>query len=240
MKVVYRKSDFEQKSVQRFLRVDPIAERFPHVTTYNYAENSPIANIDLWGLQAENFMTKFKNPGELKVKVPDPGKAQIQNYSSTVKDVKVNFENMKTKFSETPQEILTNSKAEFNEPVDGNGNPSAFKEGSFIKIDIDGPLNNSFVKVKDITNKEECFSATFQTMEGHIEKGEITFNLSKNNDGGYTFNITSQSQVDMGMAPEGFSRDQQKKSWIEVLNNFVIQSGGKETKRESSSQDPKN
>ena len=31
--------------------MDPISDKFPHVTTYNYAENSPIANIDLWGLQ---------------------------------------------------------------------------------------------------------------------------------------------------------------------------------------------
>jgi len=32
--------------------VDPISDKFPHVSTYNYAENSPVSNIDLWGLQA--------------------------------------------------------------------------------------------------------------------------------------------------------------------------------------------
>ena len=37
--------------VPQFSGVDPISEKFPHVSTYNYAENSPIANIDLWGLQ---------------------------------------------------------------------------------------------------------------------------------------------------------------------------------------------
>ncbi|MCK5136389.1 MAG: hypothetical protein KAR19_11425 [Bacteroidales bacterium] len=36
----------------RFTGLDPIAEEFYHVSPYNYAENSPIANIDLWGLQA--------------------------------------------------------------------------------------------------------------------------------------------------------------------------------------------
>ena len=35
----------------RFIGIDPIAEKFYYVTPYNYAENSPIANIDLWGLQ---------------------------------------------------------------------------------------------------------------------------------------------------------------------------------------------
>lgn len=38
--------------IGRFTGVDPIADEFVWVNTYNYAENSPIANIDLWGLQA--------------------------------------------------------------------------------------------------------------------------------------------------------------------------------------------
>lgn len=39
----------------RFTCLDPIAEDFYHVTPYNYAENSPIANVDLWGLQKLPF-----------------------------------------------------------------------------------------------------------------------------------------------------------------------------------------
>jgi len=35
----------------RFSGIDPIAEDYYYVTPYNYAENEPIANIDLWGLQ---------------------------------------------------------------------------------------------------------------------------------------------------------------------------------------------
>lgn len=35
----------------RFFGVDPIADKFPHVNSYNYAENEPVANIDLHGLQ---------------------------------------------------------------------------------------------------------------------------------------------------------------------------------------------
>lgn len=31
--------------------MDPIADQFAWVSTFNYAENEPIANIDLWGLQ---------------------------------------------------------------------------------------------------------------------------------------------------------------------------------------------
>ncbi len=38
--------------IARFTGVDPISDEFPWVSTYNYAENEPIANIDLHGLQA--------------------------------------------------------------------------------------------------------------------------------------------------------------------------------------------
>ncbi len=38
-------------SLERFPSVDPIADQFAFVSPFNYAENSPIANIDLWGLQ---------------------------------------------------------------------------------------------------------------------------------------------------------------------------------------------
>lgn len=42
-----------------------------------------------------------------------------------------------------------------------------------------------------------------------------------------------------GMAPEKFSRDQQKQSWIEVLNNITKYLGGEETKREVKIIEPK-
>jgi len=38
-------------SVGRFFGVDPVIEKFPWVTPYNYAENEPVGHIDLWGLQ---------------------------------------------------------------------------------------------------------------------------------------------------------------------------------------------
>lgn len=39
-------------TIGRFTGVDPISDQFAFVSTYNYAENSPIGNIDLHGLQA--------------------------------------------------------------------------------------------------------------------------------------------------------------------------------------------
>jgi len=41
--------------VGRFTGVDPIAGEFAHVSTYNYASNDPVKNIDLHGLQGVNI-----------------------------------------------------------------------------------------------------------------------------------------------------------------------------------------
>lgn len=38
-------------AIGRFPSIDPKSDAFPHVSTYNYAENEPVGSIDLWGLQ---------------------------------------------------------------------------------------------------------------------------------------------------------------------------------------------
>jgi RHS repeat-associated protein len=48
----------------RFTGVDPISDRFPHVSTFNYAENEPIANIDLHGLQKVSSNQPFEQVRE--------------------------------------------------------------------------------------------------------------------------------------------------------------------------------
>ncbi|MEQ1746638.1 MAG: RHS repeat-associated core domain-containing protein, partial [Saprospiraceae bacterium] len=50
----------------RFSGVDPIADKFAWVSVYNYAENEPIANIDLWGLQKyKPKIEPIEGPGDL-------------------------------------------------------------------------------------------------------------------------------------------------------------------------------
>jgi RHS repeat-associated protein len=41
-------------TMARFVQVDPLAEKFPHWTTYQYTGNSPIVNIDMDGLEPIN------------------------------------------------------------------------------------------------------------------------------------------------------------------------------------------
>ena len=225
----------------RFLSTDPLEKEYPWNSPYTFAENRVIDGKDLEGKEWENFMTSLSKPGELAIKLPNRETAQIQSYNTSISNAKMSFSDFKAAFKTAPQNILTNSKAKFNAPVDEEGKPSQFKVGSYIKIDINGPMNNAYVKVVGMIESEDgkSMSATFATMEGHIEKGIIKFSLTDKGDGNYDFNITSMSEVDMGMAPEGFSRDQQRKSWEEVLDKVVETSGGTETKRTEKVIEPK-
>ncbi|HMP26297.1 MAG TPA: RHS repeat-associated core domain-containing protein [Saprospiraceae bacterium] len=52
-------------AIGRFTGVDPIADRFAHLSVYNYASNDPISNIDLHGLQGIKY-TELDNNGNVK------------------------------------------------------------------------------------------------------------------------------------------------------------------------------
>jgi len=56
--------------VGRFTGVDPISDQFAHLSTYNYASNDPILNIDLWGLQGVPYSVPF-NDGNTITILPD-------------------------------------------------------------------------------------------------------------------------------------------------------------------------
>jgi RHS repeat-associated protein len=230
--------------IGRFLQIDPLAPKYVHNSTYAYAENRVINGVDLEGLEWENFMTKFKKPSELKIKpVPSGKNVQNQTYSTTVEGAKKSVGDLYTTFKQRPQELLNNSKAEF-QPVDGNGNKldnANLKVGSNIEVDIDGPMNNSYVRVTDEQTTKNGFSLTFSTLEGHIEAGAITFSVNQGKEGDITFSINSTSKVDQGAASlfKGFARNQQKQSWLEVLDNIGKYFQGKEKDRKVTTNEEK-
>ncbi|WP_257668571.1 DUF6443 domain-containing protein [Parapedobacter tibetensis] len=52
--------------IGKFVSIDPIAEKFSHVSPYNYAENNPSSGIDLWGLQFVPFQYLQNDEGARK------------------------------------------------------------------------------------------------------------------------------------------------------------------------------
>lgn len=81
------------KSINIFDGPDPISSQFPHVNSYNYAELSPVANIDLWGLQkyraVANFIFGHENKGSIQTasdhsREHTPGIAFVQDATFAV------------------------------------------------------------------------------------------------------------------------------------------------------------
>ncbi|MCT4582028.1 MAG: DUF1990 domain-containing protein [Flavobacteriales bacterium] len=216
----------------RFFAVDPLAIEFPWNSPYAFSENRVVDGVELEGLEWENFMSKFYAPGSLKIKRPT-SLGQSQHFGVTIKNPTTTFQDMKNTFKSTPEKYLTNSKATFNSPVDKEGNSSSFVKGSYIFIEINLLLNNGYVKVEEIKEEDSYISAKFVTLEGHVEKGEIEFELYETTDGNIHFNISSISEVDQMAAKlfESTARSEQTKSWQEVLDNIVEESGGEEVER---------
>ena len=226
----------------RFLSTDPLEKEYPRNSPYAFAENRPIDGRDLEGKEWENINASNKKPGELFMKLPNKETAQRQQYSISIQDSKKTFASLASDFKKAPEKLLSNSKATFHSPVDAEGKPSQFKVGSYIKIDIDAPFASGYVKVVAMEEKDASMSATFATMEGHIEKGMIKFTLTDKGNGKVDFSINSMSEIDMWGAKtfaKDKSRTKQKESWQEVLTNLVKTTGGKETKRDTKVVDPK-
>ena len=73
-------------AVGRFTGVDPIADRFAWVSTYNYAENELVANIDLHGLQRyKPDMKEIEKPSDLI------SSKMLHNLKEGVKTVLIEF-----------------------------------------------------------------------------------------------------------------------------------------------------
>jgi RHS repeat-associated protein len=93
-----------EAGIGRFTGVDPIADEFPWVSTYNYAENDPIVNIDLHGLQKVNSNDERAIP-----KRSWTGSAPIAIYNS---QLRINYSTdaaqlkpLYSKFEQTPDHI---------------------------------------------------------------------------------------------------------------------------------------
>ncbi|MEL7124549.1 MAG: RHS repeat-associated core domain-containing protein, partial [Bacteroidota bacterium] len=69
-------------AIGRFTGVDPISDEFPWVSTFNYAENEPIASIDLHGLQRLDYRVS-----ERLNAIGNNLKNKVENFISGTKNV---------------------------------------------------------------------------------------------------------------------------------------------------------
>ena len=71
-----------EKVAQRFLSVDPLTSKFPMLTPYQFASNTPIWAVDLDGLEARVYtdLTKFGAPHSFLSVIDDEGVIHVYTY----------------------------------------------------------------------------------------------------------------------------------------------------------------
>jgi hypothetical protein len=135
--------------VGRFTGVDPIADEFPWVTPYNYAENRPVNGVDLWGLQyldanlkIELEKTTIKVSGRLDVNV------KIINLSSS--SPKREFMDYHDQKSSKAFDNLNTLTYTSNVPLDPNTGKMLNKN---FRIEGNVDINFKFIAVENSLNK---------------------------------------------------------------------------------------
>jgi RHS repeat-associated protein len=168
---------FYDPTLGRFPNVDPIIEKFPYLTPYNYASNNPVTNIDLWGLQGTNansiwegfkqlgptIMQGFEEMGISFQKKHEEVKSDKPASSSTDKSVKY----------DGGDEIMIKDKTE-GTSMDGsnvNGTPRNIIEMEESLPSFD---NNIMDAVKNLTSViESALGGKKQPIKKEIENGTV-------------------------------------------------------------------
>lgn len=139
----------------RFLSEDPIAKQYPELTPYQFASNSPVASIDLDGLE-----------GLVATGMPDPVSGRPTGMILTVKDASkinkaVTVGAFKAVFSEPLPKKLIDHYAY------GNGQPYKLTMDEVMSLNVTktgiaGRVEADFEKYKEITSNV-----------GHRDKGKV-------------------------------------------------------------------
>lgn len=71
---------FYDLQIGRFPNLDPASDKFVHLSSYNYASNNPVTNIDLWGLQGlgANFIMDLILLGSKYKSILNDAKPSVQ------------------------------------------------------------------------------------------------------------------------------------------------------------------
>ena len=167
----------------RFMGVDPLTSKYPMLTPYQFASNTPIQAIDLDGLEglqylqimktSNNDKTVIKRIVEVDVHVAVSQKAESNHFkSSEVKSIESNL----------------NKEYNNNEYKDANGNEVEFVF-NMIEFDVDNTTSEDYAKKLKINSDNYIKTKNGITMAA---KG---FVIEKSNLDGNTQGSTRQNHV---------------------------------------------
>ena len=152
--------------IGRFIQVDPIAEQFPHVSPMNYAENSPIANIDLHGLQKSGINKEAEFHRQVDQAVVQPIRDAVNKTIETISSIPGKIKSLmsnETPFNSTGEvagsgiEIFSNTKL----PGNGTANTPEAADGSTVILEENEinqmiPADAGGVMLKQATQSQEA------------------------------------------------------------------------------------
>lgn len=149
--------------------VYPISEQFPHVSSCNYAENAPIANVDLWGLQKY-----YAANGSYIGSYGDSEEERVVNDINKTNQVAQTLDKGKSEeLNDTEIEYLTNNSARL-----------------LRAEDLNGAYDEFAIKYKDFRDRETAmavYEGFFTDSEGKVFNGYQLGSLEtemKGDDGG--------------------------------------------------------
>jgi len=156
--------------IGRFPSLDPKADAFAFVSPYNYAENEPIANIDLWGLQAWS-------------KIRDWEAEDLENYSNYVTDKVAEYQANNTKFdcADLAVTLLVGYASENGLPVSFHGFGKTYSyDDKTIEIGENSHEINSpddFLEIVTGYTNAETIDKDMSLVEGEPAIGDMTNSL---------------------------------------------------------------
>ena len=176
LKVVYRNDVQQQKVVQRFLNIDPLAAKYPYNSPYAFSENVVINSRELEGLERSfcvtptqaAYLTKLYNAGDINEIM-----YQVRNseaYYEWSDKLEANKQTQVYWYDDNGKlQNLTFSNAKYNENYGGNSNRDKVKN---INVQI------SFYK-NELTNRQEKLSNLNNEIDSYEIDKEVLDNESE-------------------------------------------------------------
>ena len=126
----YREYDFQ---LGRFSRVDPLAEKFPYLTTYQFASNSPIWLRELEGLEGVRYTDVDGTEGVRKNVVVLLEPLKQAGVGSSQKEID-HVNNQNALIERRNASTLSIIRAETSQYLDNNGKGSKDSNGNTIRV----------------------------------------------------------------------------------------------------------
>lgn len=164
----YYGARYYDPKISMFYGVDPIAEKYVHLSPYNYASNSPVTNIDLWGLQGLHYMEVLNNGTqrhviEKNVIVLTQAQKAIPAGASERKIARINRKNARIASNNAAR--VESVRQELNDHFNGSDGQATNSRGEAVRFQFN-VVGLEVENTNSVSRSEQTRIATEQGLEG--------------------------------------------------------------------------